>query len=1100
MLYSTRLTGAALFLVLVQLSAAAGSTPADVGVTTFHPEGRYTYSGLPPAISNAPFQAAPQQQRRITGIVTDETGAPIPGVSVYIKGTTTGTQTLADGKFAINVPENATLVFTFIGMLTQEIAVGKQTNLKVFLKASSTQLSEVVAVGYGTQKKESVVGAISQVSNKELKRTGNVPDLREALIGQVPGLVGIISSGEPGGILAGESAVNLYIRGQSTWNGAQPLVLVDGIKRNMNDIDANDVATISVLKDASATAVFGVEGANGVILITTKRGKAGKTTLNFNYLATAKMLSKQPATLDSYAALKARNEIIEREGVLNESSWNDYMPYEIVKRYQKPQTPEYAEIYANVDWQEAMYKDVGMSHKATLSASGGSKTVQYFGSLTYLHEGDMFRRYDNGKGYKPNYNFDRFNFRSNIDINLTKTTIFRLGLSGFYSQKNTNFNNEGSTSRADAWMWRATYGLAPDLFLPMYSNGRWGAYAEGGNNTVNPIAAIYNIGIRETRTTQLLSDFTIDQKLDFITKGLTARVLLSSDNNIRSEGGIYDIQNSIRPAEARTNVPFQQIYPLKYEGPGQDPSEYTVLLPVSDEEYDWVLQPWTIRQEDITNANWSGYIPIDRRLTYQGQLNYARKFGDHDVTAMALFKREEYARGSMFKNYREDWAFRATYNYKGRYILEGNGAYNGSEQFGPNYRFHFFPSAAIGWYVSNEKFFNVKWIDKLKLRANTGQIGNDDVSGGRWLYNSSYARGGRARLTEATNGQSPYDIYRQNVVGNPDIHWETAQKTNYGLELDIFRQLVSINFDYYTQNRTDILLGGSSRAVPPFFGLTPPSANLGQVKSKGFELEVRVNKELNKNWSVWSNIAVTHNQNTVIFRDDPPLQYDYLKAAGYPIGQQRSLVKTKIYQNWDDVYASVPTENNDQQKLPGYYDLVDMNADGIIKSSDDVVPVGYSEVPQNSATLTLGFNFKDLSFLVMVYGVNNANRIINFPNFQNFTNILYGDGNYWSKNNAGSDVFLPRWRTQGENIGDYYLYDASYIRLRTIEVGYDFNNRYPWIKRAGINGMRLFVNANNLFFWSNLPDDRQGTYSGGSATEGAYPTVKRINMGIELNF
>ncbi|MBO9154723.1 SusC/RagA family TonB-linked outer membrane protein [Chitinophaga sp. GCM10012297] len=1095
MLYSTRLAGTALLFLFMQ-SPAAGAVPVRAGAPS-SPDG-WTFS--PPysaALPIAPFQA----ERKVTGVVTDDTGTPIPGVNIQIKGTTKGVQTTPDGRFTIAVPDdNTILVFSFIGMVTREIAVGKQVALKIALTPSSTTLNEVVAVGYGSQKKESVVGAISQVSNKELKRTGNVPDLREALVGQVPGLVGLTSSGEPGGILTGESATNLFIRGQTTWNGAQPLVLVDGIKRNMNDIDVNDVASISVLKDASATAVFGVEGANGVILITTKRGKAGKTSLNFNYVGTAKMLSKQPATLDSYAALVARNEIIEREGVLNESSWNDYMPYNIVQRYQKPQTAEYQQIYANVDWQDALYDDVGFSHKATLSASGGSKTIQYFGSLTYLHEGDMFKFYDNGKGYEPNYNFDRFNFRSNIDINLTKTTVFRLGLSGFYSLKNTNFNNEGSTGRGDAWMWRATYGLAPDLFLPMYPNGRWGANQEGGNNTLNPAAVVYNLGIRETRATQLLSDFVIEQNLDFITKGLSARALLSSDNNIRSEGGIYDIQNSVRPAEARTNVAFQQIYPLLYEGPDQDPSEYTVMLPVNDEEYDWVLQPWTIRQEDIIAANWASYIPIDRRLTYQGQLNYTRKFGAHDVTAMGLFKREEYARGSMFKNYREDWAFRATYNYKLRYFVEGNGAYNGSEQFGPGYRFHFFPSVAVGWYISNEKFFKVKWIDKLKLRANTGTIGNDDVGGGRWLYASAYATGGRARLTEKTDGQSPYNFYRTSVVGNPDIHWETAQKTNYGLELDMFRQLISINFDYYTQDRTDILLGGTSRSVPPFFGMTPPSANLGRVKSNGFEVEVRINKELNKDLLLWSNVSVTHNRNTVIFRDDPPLQYDYLKAAGYPIGQQRSLVKSKIYQNWDDVYASVPTENNDMQKLPGYYDLMDMNADGIIKNSDDVVPVGYSEVPQNTAVVTLGTNWKDFSFLVSFYGVNNASRVINFPNFQNYTNILYGDGNYWSKDNPNSGVFLPRWRTQAENIGDYYLYDASYIRLRTVEFAYDFNSRYSWIKQVGINSMRLYLNGNNLFFWSKLPDDRQGSYSGGNATEGAYPTVKRINLGIELSF
>ncbi|MFW6290091.1 MAG: SusC/RagA family TonB-linked outer membrane protein, partial [Mariniphaga sp.] len=547
-----------------------------------------------------------QQQKEVTGTVTDMEGLPLPGVTVVVKGTSIGTVTDIDGNFSLRVPADAeTLQFSFVGMRLQEHALAGKNSFSVIMEEESIGIEEVVAVGYGVQKKESVVGSIGQASNEELRRSGNSTDLTESLVGQIPGMVALTSSGEPGGILTGESATNIYIRGQNTWNGGQPLILVDGVERNMNNVDVNEVESISVLKDASATAVFGVKGANGVILITTKRGQAGKTKLNFNYTTTGKMLSKQPEKLDSYAAMMAKNEIIEREGVLNEPSWGWYVPYEIVSRYRMPQSPEYALIYPNVDWEEAMFKDIGFSHRATLNAQGGSKAVQYFGSLAYLHEGDMFKDYDNYKSYDPNYNYDRFNFRSNIDIALTNTTKFKLNLSGFFSQKNTNYNNEGSTGRADSWMWRATYGLAPNLFLPMHPDGRWGAYQEGGNNTVNPIAAVYNIGVRQTRTTELNSDFALEQNLDFITEGLNAKASLFYDNNIRSEGGIWDQQNSIRPAEARTNVPFKQIYPMLYEGPDQDPSEYTVLLPIGDEEYDWFLRPWSIRQENITSANWT---------------------------------------------------------------------------------------------------------------------------------------------------------------------------------------------------------------------------------------------------------------------------------------------------------------------------------------------------------------------------------------------------------------------------------------------------------------------------------------------------------------
>ncbi|ODS81002.1 MAG: hypothetical protein ABS46_12700 [Cytophagaceae bacterium SCN 52-12] len=565
-----------------------------------------------------PVQYAEIKIPTIKGKVIDDKGEALPGVSILLKGTQQGTTTDIEGNFTINVPDQgAVLVFSFVGYISQEVPVGNQATLNVTLKVDQKILEEIVVVGFGTQKKQSVVGSIVQMDENVIKRNGNVTDLREALAGQLPGINAITSSGEPGGITTGESATNIFIRGQSTWNGGQPLVLVDNVERSMNNIDPNEVASISVLKDASATAVFGVKGANGVILITTKRGQQGKTKLNFNYTATAKVVSKVPEKLDSYETLVRKNEMIEREGVLNQPSWNDYMPYDIVTRYRMPQSAEYAAIYPNVDWAKAVFKDVGFSHRATLSAQGGSKAVQYFGSLAYLHEGDMFQDYDNGKGYKPSYNFDRFNFRSNIDVRITRTTKLKLNMAGYYSQKNTNYNNEGSTGRADQWMWSSAYFLPPNIFLPRYEDGLWGAYSEGGNNTVNPLAVIYNLGIRQTRATQLNSDFTLEQDLGFITKGLKASGMLFYDNTIRSEGGIYDITNHVRPAEAATNVAYKQIYPLLYKGPEQDPSEYTKYLPVSTDEYDWILRPWTIRQEEIRAANWDSSIPVERRLMYQ---------------------------------------------------------------------------------------------------------------------------------------------------------------------------------------------------------------------------------------------------------------------------------------------------------------------------------------------------------------------------------------------------------------------------------------------------------------------------------------------------
>ena len=1034
-----------------------------------------------------------QQGKTIKGKVIDEHGEPLPGVTIVVKGTSMGTTTDVDGNYMLhNISGSPILVFSFVGMQPQEIIVGNRTTIHITMKEVAIGLEEVIAVGYGVQRKESVVGAISQASSKELTRKGYVSDFKQALAGQLPGLVTITSSGEPGGV-KGESATAIFIRGQNTWNGGQPLILVDGVERNMSNVDVSEVQSISILKDASATAVFGVKGANGVILITTKRGEEGKTNISFSFNTSAQMLSKVPETLESFDAIQIRNLAIEREVALNEPSWLDYIPYEITTRYKSPRPKDYEMIYPNVDWEKAMFKDVGFSHKATVNASGGNKFVRYFGSLAYLHEGDMFKEYENNKGYVPNYNFDRFNFRSNLDFQVTQTTNIKMNLSGYYSQKNTNYN--GQEGSHDYLMWQSVYFMPPDVFLPQYSDGRWGWSTTAGN-LYNPVAVVNNVGVRKLKRTQLSVDVEGNQNLDFITKGLIVKAILNYDNTIVGEGGIYDNTNSVWPLMEKSNTPYIVINPLLYTGPDQDPSEYTTLYPIGGVyKYDWVQLPWTIRPETIGSG-------VMRRLKYQIQLNYSRQFGLHNITAMGVFTRDEYASGNMFRNYREDWAFRSTYDYDTRYLLEINGAYNGSEQFGPGYRFDFFPSVGIGWNLSSEKFFHIDWMNKLKFRYSLGYVGDDRVNAPRWLYTTRYSYGGASRLVDNISSTSPYLWYKELAVGNPDIHWEKAQKQNYGVEFGLLENLFAINFEYFKEKRTDILLAGSGRSVPDFFGATPAPANIGQVNSGGFELELKFNKRFHDLY-LWSSFALTHAKNKIIFADDPVLLPDYQKKQGFPIGQVTTQLKTGFYNNWDEVYASAQTETNDLSIMPGFYDLLDFNADGVINSFD-AVPYGYSEVPQNTFSSSFGLEYKNFSVMAQLYGVTNASRIIPLMNFarpSNWNVVFAHVRDYWSKENQNATSFLPRWKTQGQNIGDYYLYDASYIRLKTVELAYLFNSSdNKWLENTGIASLRIYVNGDNLFFWSKLPDDREAAWSGGAANTGAYPTVKKINFGINLTF
>nr|WP_298646152.1 TonB-dependent receptor [uncultured Proteiniphilum sp.] len=1048
--------------------------------------------------NNGDLPSVLQNTELLTGNVKTNDGDPLPGVTVLVTGTTIGTVTDSNGNFSFRVPSNSeSLQFSFIGMKTKIISIGTKKRFDIILEDEAIALEEVVAVGYGVQKKESIVGSISQVKEEDLQKVGNVPDLRSSLTGQIPGLTTITSSGEPGGVRRAGSGTQIFIRGRTSWNNSQPLILIDGVERAMDDLDVNEVQSISVLKDASATAVFGVKGANGVIMITTKRGSTSKPTFSFSYTTTGKMISKVPEIMESFSAINYRNEAIEREIPLREDSWNDFIPYEIATRYRKPQLPEHVPIYPNVDWKKALWKDIGFSHRANLNIRGGSKLLNYFASFSLLNEQDMFNHnYDNRKGYEPSFDYNRLNFRSNLDFNITKSTKITTNIAGSYGIKNSNYIGRPS-GNWDHFLWSSLYFMAPDLYLPQYDDGRWGWSLLV--NRHNPVASVYNTGILQTRTTALNLDLKVEQKLDFITEGLSMRASLFYDNIVTSEGGLYDNAANATP-DSPYNTPGKVIFPEKYEGPDQDPSEYTSNIPIESREnvYDWVVRPWYLEREAIGPSFWADWIPVDRRKMYEMQVNYARAFDQHNVTATGVFKREEYARGTMFPNYREDWIFRTTYDYGSRYLFEMNGAYNGSEKFGPGYRFDFFPSFAFGWYLSNEKFFNIPWIDRVKFRYSFGWVG-DDSAGGRWLYLSQYSVGGSAFFGWPTGSRSPYTFGRESVAGNPDIHWEKALKKNIGVDLGFFKNRLSASFDYFNENRTDIFISGTARSIPPFLGISAPPANLGKVNSKGFELELTYRNSINKNFNYWGTFAWSHNENEVIFRDDPVLKPKNLKYAGYRINQTKSLKNTGFYNNWDEVYGSVPTETNDLQKMPGFYNLLDYNGDGIIKNNEDIVPIGYAEEPLNTFSYILGAEYKGFRLSAQIYAVNNVTRSVPLLNFNMYTDVVFGHvRDHWSKDNQDATSFLPRWKTFAQNIGDYYIFDASSIRLQSAEIAYTFNKRVA--QRLGLSLFQVFLNGNNLYFWSKLPDDRESARSGSGASYGAYPNMRRFNVGININF
>ncbi len=1015
----------------------------------------------------------------VRGTVVDDTGEPLIGATIALKGGSAATASDIDGNYSLQVPDlkTAVLKVSYVGYLPQEIKVNGRSTVDVTLQTNAEQLEEVVVVGYGQQKKASVVGAITQTTGEVLERAAGIHDISAALTGNLPGVVTMQSSGMPG-----EESAKITIRGASSWNNSDPLVLVDGIERDMNSVDVGSVKSISVLKDASATAVYGVKGANGVILITTKRGEEGRAKIDVSFTATLKSASKLPNKFDSFDALAARNKAVVHELGLMPSSWSYMTPYETLLKYRNPANLEEFERYPNVDWQDYLFKDAAMAYNGAVSISGGTRFVKYFAAIDFVHEGDLFRNFDNHRGYETGFGYNRINARSNLDFQLTKTTTFKVNLSGSNGQKRSTWPNDGSGFNQGNWndvqVWAGAYNIAPNVFRPVYADGSYGYYPAFSSQVTNSADLLANGGAFKTTATRINTDFVLEQNLDFITKGLNFRGMISWDNQFREQGrGVSDLYNGPQ---------YKWIDPATGAVTKKNPTETT-------SQFDYLPgSKWSTQAGSVSDRN------TLRNLNYQLQLNWNREFGVHNVGLTGVWTRQETAVGSMIPMYREDWVFRATYNFADRYFVEYNGAYNGSEKFKKGKRFGFFNSGAIGWRVSQEKFWEGlrDWWEELKIRASYGEIGDD--SGGRYLYMDEWGTGGNTSMDiTGYDNRSMYTFYYLSKLGNPDAGWEKVKKFNLGIDYAFLNNMFAGSVEIFKDKRDGILINGNDRAMPSYFGQTPPTANLGKAESKGFEVEVRFSKNINRNMRVWANLSMTHAANKIIDRDDPALKPAYQKQAGYVIGQTHSYLDKGFLNSFDDIYGSPSHDVNDASRLPGDYYIVDFNGDGVVDNKDSV-PYGYSGTPQNTYNATIGFEWKGFSCFAQFYGVTNVTREVSLVSFGNHIDNVYNIGDWWSGETGTGDILIPRWYStvSGYSNGTQYLYDGSYVRLKNVELAYTFTN--GWIKKLGLSYMKLYLNGNNLWVWSRMPDDRESNFSGGSGS-GAYPTMRRFNFGVRFS-
>lgn len=1031
------------------------------------------------SLFSSPLNKVSAQQpatKEINGKVTDSRGQPVVGVSVMVKGTTVGKTTDFAGKFQFSVPVNATmLTLSFTGMKEQQVIIGDKGIILIKMLDEAKGLDEVVFVGYGVQRKESVVGAISTTTNKDLVKRGGAVNLASALSGQLPGVSIAEVTGEPG-----KEDPTILIRGQSTWNEASPLVLVDGIERRMNDISVSEVQSITVLKDASATAVYGVKGANGVILVTTKRGQLGKAKLDITVANTFKTPSRVTGLMESYSARQFKNAAIEREVPTNQASWSFYTPNNTLFHYKQPQSEEDKYLYPNENWPDIVLKKFTTDQNVNINVSGGTPLSKYFASISYVHQGDILNS-PGDKGYDPSFIYNRLNFRGNLDFQLTPTTTLFTNLSGHVAQKSE------PNLYSNYWIFRSIYNLAPDAFVSQYPDGYYGRNPfDLDGDGWNPLASLNNSGVKKTNSLFIGNDIRLDQKLDFLTKGLSTSAIISFDNTYGSQGpNIVDGTN-------QGQVLYKYVDPITKKATYIAPSGA-----ISSQGYDVTLNPYAIINESVTNA------ALQRNLYYRLTVSYARSFKKSDVSGLFLFSRNKSAIGETFPSFREDWVGRATYAYDGRYFIEANGAYNGSEKFGPGYRFGFFPSIGAGWMLSKESFLDRDWLSKLKLRANIGKVGSD-AGIPRWGYLSSWTTGGQANFGNNNNiinpisaMYSPYTNFAAGTIANVDINWETAIKIDIGIEATIFQNKLSLEADYFKDNRNDIFMSPALRNIPAYFGAPPVAINLGKTMTKGFEIDLTYKDKFSNGVGYYVRTNITKAKDIVLKAEDPLYQPAYLKTAGFAIGQTKTQQIGSLGNTWNDVYAQTALATN-SYKLPGDFDIIDFNGDGRIDGSDAMAYGYQNNRPMNTYSTFLGLDYKSFSFMVQFYGVNNMTRSFYqaTPKGVLRTEVNVGYKDYWTPTNTDASFRAPRLLTDVNSPnGNFSYFDASYLRLKTVEIAYQASAKTA--KKLGLSSLKIYINGNNLIFWSKVPNDvESGSFIGYNAN--SYPVMKQVQVGMNI--
>ena len=1007
------------------------------------------------------------QEIRVSGTVTDGSGLPLPGVAVVVEGTTNGTITNYDGIYELKVTKGVTLVFSFIGMKTQEQVV-KTSEINVSMQEDAMDIEEVQVVAYGTQKKVTITGAVSSVGSEDLLKSPNAT-VANSLTGKVTGLSSVQVSGQPGA-----DEPELFIRGMGTFNDASPIYIVDGVERSFTQLDPNEIENITVLKDASATAVYGIRGANGVIIVTTKRGKEGKMGIN----ASVSMGIQQPTRLleftDSYTYAQMYNEAQANDGEAPENF--KFQPH-VVEAFRTGSDPI---IYPNTDWMDYILKNQAYQRQGNVSVNGGSKKVKYFVSVGVLSQDGLFNTFESDYDY--NFSFNRYNYRSNIDIKVTNTTDLGITLGGRVGVKNEpNGQNQ---------MFRALYWSVP-YAGPGIVDGKW----IKNNETYIPgtkkegLTPFYGRGYNNQVRNTLNMDIDLKQDLSQYVKGLNFRLKFSYNT--------VHVHTKTRTSSKEYYVPYYQAH-LDPESP---------LF----ENYDQVPEDKTLVYQRQGQGKTLGYTEgrsKARNWYADFGFNYNRSFGAHNVGGLLLYNQRKtyYPKHNGSNMQYHDiptgvvgMVGRVTYDYNTKYMAELNVGYNGSENFAREKRYGWFPAGSVGWVVSEEAFMrNLIFINYMKLRASYGIVGNDKYNTSRFLYlegpyninSGSYSFG-----VDNPNGQI---TAAELALGNPDVSWETAHKRNVGIDTWFFNSRLAINTDFFWEDREDILM--MRETIPGFAAYSAVPVNIGKMENKGYEVEVKWKDKVG-DFQYWVNTNMSFARNKVTYKDEVKQPEDYMYVAGNPHLTPFGYTFDGFFTQEDIDTGNYP--DHLYTPSPGDMKYKDLNGDGVV-NQNDVSPIGYTRVPEYTFGLNGGFKYKGFDFSMSWAGATNVTRNLNESYRRAFGNTLdrsllqYMADERWTPETAETATY-PRLTltgaTHNSKDSDFWVRDASYIRLKNVEVGYNFKGKL--LEGIGIKSLRAYVNGSNLLLFDKLKivDPEANT-----SADSRYPLVKIYNIGVKANF